>query len=79
MATADVYQYSISSSKANNGVVELTIESSLLAQEAHLSVRVASHRAHNDSFLLATLKPINRPELYARICFFKHSCQQCQL
>lgn len=66
---------------ASHGVAAcmLTIESSLLAQESYLAVWIAADRAYDDSFLFATLEAIDRSEFYPGICFFKHSCQQCQL
>ncbi|PKK45201.1 hypothetical protein CI102_11026 [Trichoderma harzianum] len=44
----------------------LTVKSSLLPQEAHLAIRVAAHKAHNHSLLLAPLKAIHTSELNAR-------------
>lgn len=50
-----------------------TVEPSLLAQKPHLMLWVASHRADYNGFFLPSLKPVNRTEFNAGVCFFKHS------
>lgn len=51
-----------------------TIESSLLAKEAHLSFRIASHKADDDGLLLAALEPVDAAQLNAGICLL----QRCE-
>lgn len=52
------------------------VEPPLLAQKADFVLGIAAHCAHHDSFFLAALEPIDRPELQARVLVLQQAGEQ---
>lgn len=57
----------------------LTVQPSLLAQEAHLMVRIAANQADHHGFLLAALEAVYGAQFNAWICLLEGLRQEGKL